>query len=730
MNKSQRIELTTGTTTTDKYIKVQLEQDVDTLEFMTLNITTKDAYQDFNGDYGVLVGRVNANGGIGVPNAKISVFVPLTDDDSENSSVASIYPYKTPRDKNNEGKRYNLLPRVSQYNIDTGTYKPKQPFGSFPIKPEIVTNQPFLDVYKKYYKYTAISNGAGDYMIFGVPIGVQTIHLSVDITDIGKYSMTPASMIKAGYPANLFVDGGKAIKPSDDLGDLPNIETQEIAVDIIPFWGDSENFMIGITRQDFRIRAILESNFTVFGTTMTMGLTATWGDPDRNLDNDRGDQNYGFYFLSSDVNNNIDIRVNRPAPPVIRVFTYNTNIPITTITSGALDPTNPATIVELDKSQYYELLSNGDFLLNIPCNRNKVVTNESGQDVNVPDDSPYGVFTEFYGMMLIDYPDLPIDKTYDRKFNGPNPAHKARGRLKIPQTEGLRKSTVSTNEPYNQVWRKEYQLFQAGEIYSVAQFLPTKYASHAAGPDNIATADDTENRINFQHWSKVAGSLMKVAGPDNVSPQQAEYDTDNYLIDPATGSTPQFRYDFPSNAVYGGEQFFGAQWINLCLFFPQYVWAYDAGNNRGYKVADIFHNDYTSGDEYFVTDNSQAIFAGITNTRFMLKGDAFRTKFINIPKTELSKLYYGTTTKSLNIRKWNTGNYYGIQNADNIIIDPSPFEYQNHSEYSTTGREYTRNAWDINTYTGTQVGTKKTAFLFRGMYENDCVKLLFDQNII
>ena len=52
--------------------------------------------------------------------------------------------------------------------------------------------------------------------------------MSVDITDIGKYSMTPASMVQLGYPANLFTQTCNKIKPSNDLTDLPNIETQEI----------------------------------------------------------------------------------------------------------------------------------------------------------------------------------------------------------------------------------------------------------------------------------------------------------------------------------------------------------------------------------------------------------------------------------------------------------------------------------------------------------------------
>ena len=116
-------------------------------------------------------------------------------------------------------------------------------------------------------------------MIFGVPIGTQTVHMSVDITDIGKYSMTPAAMVtNLGYSPNLFTDNNAKIKPSKDLDDLPNIETQEISVDIIPFWGDTTNFIIGITRQDFRIRATLVNTFTIFGSSFTDGDNAMWGE--------------------------------------------------------------------------------------------------------------------------------------------------------------------------------------------------------------------------------------------------------------------------------------------------------------------------------------------------------------------------------------------------------------------------------------------------------------------
>ncbi len=192
MNKSQRIRTTVDGT--DKYLQVKLEQNVDFLEILSLKIDQEQAYQNFNSDYGVLVGRVLANGGIGIPNAKISIFIPLLDEDELNPKILALYPYKAPQDKNLEGKRYNLLPRVATRNSD-GTYEPVQPFGSFPPKEEVLANETYLEIYEKYYKYTTVTNGSGDYMIFGVPVGIQTVHMSVDITDIGQFSMTPATMV-------------------------------------------------------------------------------------------------------------------------------------------------------------------------------------------------------------------------------------------------------------------------------------------------------------------------------------------------------------------------------------------------------------------------------------------------------------------------------------------------------------------------------------------------------
>jgi hypothetical protein len=165
MSKSYRIRTTPGI---DKNIRIDIQQDFDLIEILSLKLKQEDVYTRFCADYGVVVGRVIANGGYGVPNVPISVFVPLATEDETDPVISTLYPYKTITDKNDEGYRYNLLPYVQEYGGHT-------PTGTFPDIEEVLTRKEVLEVYEKYYKYTVRTNDSGDFMIVGVPLGIQTI---------------------------------------------------------------------------------------------------------------------------------------------------------------------------------------------------------------------------------------------------------------------------------------------------------------------------------------------------------------------------------------------------------------------------------------------------------------------------------------------------------------------------------------------------------------------------
>ncbi len=80
---SNTIRIRTTPNGGDNYLKLKLEQDFDFIEILSLKISQEDAYRKFCSDYGVIVGRVIINNGFGVPNAKVSVFIPIDDIDKE-----------------------------------------------------------------------------------------------------------------------------------------------------------------------------------------------------------------------------------------------------------------------------------------------------------------------------------------------------------------------------------------------------------------------------------------------------------------------------------------------------------------------------------------------------------------------------------------------------------------------------------------------------------------------
>jgi len=243
MTKSYRLRTEIGT---DKNIRININQDFDFLEILSLKLRQGDVYTRFCADYGVVAGRVIVNGGYGVPNASVSIFIPLDQVDETDPVISSLYPYKTPADKNEDGYRYNLLPYKQTFGGHT-------PTGTFPEKDDVLTRSEVLEVYEKYYKYTTKTNDSGDFMIIGVPLGVQTIVMDLDLSDMGCFSLRPKDLIRVGLGAEEQFNGEK-FKSSEDLSSLPQIVNFVRNIDVTPFWGEEDLCNIGITRTDFDLR--------------------------------------------------------------------------------------------------------------------------------------------------------------------------------------------------------------------------------------------------------------------------------------------------------------------------------------------------------------------------------------------------------------------------------------------------------------------------------------------
>ena len=349
-NNTVRIRTTPNGT--DKYLKVKLEQDFDFIEVLSLKISQEDAYRNFCSDYGVVTGRVIINSGYGVPNARVSIFIPIDDVDKNDPHLKGLYPYEIITDKDSDGIRYNVLPRTSETDNNCFT-----PIGTFPNKREVLDNPEMLGIYCKYYKFTTTTNHAGDFMIFGVPVGTYTLHVDADISDIGIASQRPYDSISQGTPLKFFESPTK-FKGGTNLDKLIQVKSSNAGVNVQPFWGDMDTCEIGITRVD------IDLNYTIRPAAIFMG--SIFGDQDKNSVNKR-------CYPRRDMGKLCDQVANEGTIEMIR-------------------ETLDGTIEKFDVEGGRLIDENGAWAYQIPMNLDYMVTDEFG-DLVLSDDPNKGVPT-------------------------------------------------------------------------------------------------------------------------------------------------------------------------------------------------------------------------------------------------------------------------------------------------------------------------------------------------
>ena len=242
-------------------IDLPLTQTYDMFEILSLKLNQKNDYNFYDSEVGLVVGRVLANQGFGIPNAKVSVFIPMSDDATVNQRI--LYNFVSTQDSNYDNIRYNLLPDF----VDNACH---QDVGTFPNKRLVLDNNDVIEIFDKYYKYTTVTNEAGDYMIYGVPTGSQTIHVDLDMSDIGVLSQRPRDMVYKGYNINQFESPNK-FKTSTNLNSLSQLYSQDKGVFVYSYWGNSNNGTdhIAITRCDINIDYKFEPTCIFIGSIVT-----------------------------------------------------------------------------------------------------------------------------------------------------------------------------------------------------------------------------------------------------------------------------------------------------------------------------------------------------------------------------------------------------------------------------------------------------------------------------
>ena len=444
MSKSIRVRTTPNGD--DKYIKVELKQDFDFLEILSLKLKQEDAYQNFCSNYGVVAGRISVNNGFGLPNAKVSIFIPITSEDSQNEIIRTLYPYESPQpqDKNEQGIRYNLLPNQQQSFDHT-------PVGTFPTKLEILDNNTTLNIHEKYYKYTTTTNEAGDFILFGIPVGDQLLHYDIDWSDVGFLSLRPYDLIERGFNKNLFLSPFK-FSSSPNLDNLPQLVGQNVNVSVEPFWCDdlSTGRVVGITRKDIAI------------TTMDLTPSATF---------------FGSAFSDDEKDSlNKNCRPRRKTGRLAEVIT----------TSGKIEAIRRTVEGSIEKYDISDdaMDENGNWAMQLPMNIRKVITDEFGNLIPSPD-GVSGIATEgdYRFRISMDKTDNDNKKRQRGKFLVPNMSDNfifntySLGDAPFPFAINQQLSTATVGTPYSADTTNQYNYledffsFRWKKVYTTRQFI-------------------------------------------------------------------------------------------------------------------------------------------------------------------------------------------------------------------------------------------------------------------
>lgn len=258
--KSYRIRTKVGQDAPN-VVNVHLDQTYDEFQILSLKIDQKNAYNLYQSDKGVVVGRVLANGGFGVTNARVSIFIET--DDTLSLDKRILYPYSSVNDTNNDRVRYNLLPDY----VDEACH---QNVGTFPNKRLVLDNDDIIEIFDKFWKYTTVTNASGDFMLYGIPIGNHTLHMDVDLSDIGLLSQKPRDLAYKGFNMNLFESPTK-FKKDTNLNSLAQIKSQDVGVFVYPFWGDTTDNPdnIAVTRCDIQVDYKFEPTCIFIGSIIT-----------------------------------------------------------------------------------------------------------------------------------------------------------------------------------------------------------------------------------------------------------------------------------------------------------------------------------------------------------------------------------------------------------------------------------------------------------------------------
>jgi hypothetical protein len=447
---------------------------------------------------------------------------------------------------------------------------------------------------------------------------------------------------------------------------------------------------------------MLNNTFTIFGNIFTDGKESAWAA------NNGGSMTPNDLFC---MRNDEDLNIISKRIGKINetIYYYPNTVSDEEIEMGLSDNSeiNKEMLI-LDKTEYSRYVNeSGLFCFIITCNRKKMIRDENNNIVYVEPDYNGGIFTEFRGFIVfeVDEDSAKIDFTYNIG-NDRGKIDPFRFKLKVPQSAYLGKTFDYEDDENSTIWRNQHYTFKGGNIYSVSRFHGLSYYAESESGSSVHFNNDLgiidgnetntmrsgqnqrfnvgiieTKRVEKNYYDKPSsyvGTLdnpLVVAHEDNPvvldSSELSGYTTN------AAGSTTisivvnvgdSAKLKLEKNFINGDREYFGANWLNFSLYFPQIG---EMKTNLA-RVQDVRSNTLFTKNfhdsTYYYEDNQQEIGANDNNTKFFGRSDLNQTNFIKVTKDDIK--LFSTINKSGFKLSGLTGEYM------NITTDPNYYFYK------------------------------------------------------
>ena len=220
----------------DMYINIELNRSIDHLD--TLNIYNAPINEPLEqtSNTGILFGRLLAIQNIEDENGN-KVIIPLKNTIVAIFNPSELYPNTSSLDENGNRISLNIKENIA-VNL-SNNYSPYFNEESYKTDYQFLKDTSQIKNIPEMYKYTAITNENGEFILHNVPIGEQTLMYEVNLL---KQGLTPdeVALNFFSYP----------LEPNPNIDKVPHYFFRQIPINIVPSWGV---FQTGYTEVNIKV---------------------------------------------------------------------------------------------------------------------------------------------------------------------------------------------------------------------------------------------------------------------------------------------------------------------------------------------------------------------------------------------------------------------------------------------------------------------------------------------